>query len=114
MNGVFQQFGDFSHVPAVFGFPVELAAQVPIRLRFASGKMPHNVQRVFRVQMVRDNLPIHADVYNIKGMETVLRLDVDLIVDVFQDENHAGLFPFDNRVNPKRRMIDLLMILHVG
>ncbi len=63
--------------------------------------------------MICDNLSVHADVYDIKRMQTVLRLDIDLLVDVFQDENHAGLFASDNRVNPERRMINIVMFFHV-
>nr|WP_317430077.1 helicase-related protein [uncultured Mitsuokella sp.] len=49
----------------------------------------------------------------LEGMQSVLILEVDFRIDVFQDEDDAWLIPVRNGMDATRDMVDLFMFLHI-
>ena len=111
---VLQQLRYAAHVPAVVRRLVEPSAERLVRHGLSPCEMTHHVQRVLRLQVVGDHLAVHADVDHVEGVKPVLVLDVDLLVDVLQGEDHAGLVALHDRVDAKRHVVDVPVFLPVG
>ena len=89
-NGIPQKAGNLIHPFAVVGLFVEGPVQRGDGFGFPFAQVAHFIQHLFWGKMVADNFSIGTDVHHIKGMQTVLVIDVHTAGTIFQHKNHAG------------------------
>ncbi len=70
------------------------------------------IQHLFGVQIVADDLPIHADVNHVERMDTVAVIRIDAVIDVFQNKDHA-LRQFIRSRNHRMKSTGLLVQIAV-
>ena len=104
------------HVPSVFRFLIESAAQRLVWLGMSLADQPHPIQQLLRAQVVADHFAVLADIDHIKRMQAVLVADVHIIADVSQDENHPWRHiirgGYDG-MHPVGRVLHVVMVLDV-
>ena len=109
-----QQLRRRPHIAAVLGRLVVCAAERRIRLVLAATQTAHGVEGILGIEVAVNHLSLVAYVDKVEGVNLVACLGVELLADVAQDEDDAGLVALDHRVNARRHPVDIRILLVVG
>ena len=85
-------------------------------LLFAAAEQPHDVQQLFGVQVIADDLTLFTDVDHVKRVNAVTVVDINAVVDVPQHKDDPGRSLFclrDNRMQPLGGCFNLFMMLDI-
>ena len=116
VNSHLEQRVVLGHAAAVLRFTVDRSTERTVIIVLIFTERTHDVEQLFRVQMVANNLSIVCQIDHVERMQLILTVNINGIVAVLQHKHHARFRQFGtgyHRIQSERCMFNIRMFLDI-